>query len=678
MGIGATGLSFLVPPAGAVINRANATVLLAPPGNLLFCAATDHPSPRNVNAMPLSRRALLRSLSAISAMLGLRPITAMAESSAGQAGAGGQLLWRHGLSLFGELKYGPDFKHFDYVKPDAPKGGRVRLFAIGSFDSLNPFSFKGEAASIVGSTYDRLIKPSLDEPGSEYGLIAEAVARADDYSFVAYRLREQARFHDGKPITPEDVIFSMRALRKAHPFYAFYYRDIDRVEQIGEREVRFAFKVKGNRELPQITGQMPVLPRHWWTAPGGNGKPRSLERPLLEAPLGSAAYRVASFKPGEYVTLRRVEDYWAKDLPVNVGYDNFDEIHVIYFRDETVAFEAFKADEYDWREENNSKRWTTGYDFPAVRRGDVVLEKFYLKNSQGMQAFVFNLRRKKFADRRVRQAFNYAFDFEWTNRNLFYGQYTRTNSFFPNSELAAKGLPRGRERKLLQLLAGQIPAEALTKEYANPVNETPRQRRDNLRQAMRLLMQAGWKLDEKGVLRNAEGQPFTVEFLLVSPAFERVVLPYAENLKKLGIQVTVRTVDSAQYLRRVQNFDFDIIVASWGQSLSPGNEQRNYWGSAAAARPGSRNLAGIKDKAVDFLIDRIIYARSREELVAATRALDRVLLWNFYVVPMWHITYERTARWNRFGKPARIPEYSVGFPDIWWFDEELAAKIGGK
>ncbi len=623
-----------------------------------------------MNTPALTRRALLRLIAAVPGLSALRLAGVAAEN------ANGDLQWKHGLSLFGDLKYGPGFRHFDYVKPDAPKGGRVRLFAIGSFDSLNPFTFKGEAASGVASTYDRLIKPALDEPGSEYGLIAEAVAAPDDYSFVAYRLRERARFHDGRPITPEDVIWSMENLKKAHPFYAFYYRDIAKVEQTGEREVRFTFAVKGNRELPQITGQMPVLPKHWWTATGVQDRPRSLAETLLEAPLGSAAYRVADFKAGEYVTLKRVPDYWAKDLPVNVGYDNFDEIHIVYFRDETVAFEAFKADEYDWRDENNSKRWATGYDFPAVKRGDVVLEKFHLKNSQGMQAFVFNLRRGKFQDRRVRQAFNLAFDFEWANRNLFYGQYTRTNSFFSNSELAAKGLPEGRERKLLDLIAGQIPPEALTREYRNPVNETPQQRRANLRKAMQLLMQAGWRLDEKGVLRNAKGEPFTVEFLLVSPAFERIVLPYAQSLKRLGIQTTVRTVDSAQYERRVKSFDFDIIVGSWGQSLSPGNEQRNYWGSAAADRPGSRNLAGIRDKAVDFLIDRIIYAKTREELVAATRALDRVLLWNHYVVPMWHITYQRTARWNRFGKPARIPEHSVGFPDIWWWDEEKAARIG--
>ncbi len=629
-------------------------------------------------AMRITRRWLMRGLGALAALGlpgGARVIGVRAQES--ETGATSALAWRHGLSLFGDLKYAPGFSHFDYVRPDAPKGGRVRLFAVGSFDSLNPFTFKGEPASAGSTIIDRLIKPALDEPGSEYGLIAEAVAHPEDFAFVAYRLRPQARFHDGAPITPADIVWSMENLRRAHPFFAFYYRDIDKVEQTGEREVRFIFKVKGNRELPQITGQMPVLPRHWWTATGADGKPRSLSETILEAPLGSGAYRIDAFKPGEFIRLKRVDDYWAKDLPVNVGYDNFDEIEVIYFRDETVALEAFKADEYDWRNENNSKNWATAYDFPAVERGDVVLEKFHLKNSQGMQAFVFNLRRQKFADRRVREAFNYAFDFEWANRNLFYGQYTRTNSFFSNSELAAKSLPEGRELQLLEQIRDKVPPEVFTKEFRNPVNDTPQQQRANLRRAFELLSQAGWKRKGRW-LANEKGEPFEVEFLLVSPAFERIVLPYAKNLERLGIRVQVRTVDSAQYERRVKNFDFDIIVASWGQSLSPGNEQLNYWDSAAADRPGSRNLAGIKDPAVDWLIERIIYARSREELIAATRALDRVLLWNHYVVPTWHITYVRTARWNRFGKPARIPEHSVGFPDIWWFDEEKARRIKGK
>ena len=618
--------------------------------------------------MIISRRTILQGLSALGGAFGLRVIGVSAQGAPG-------LVWRHGLSLFGDLKYPAGFSRFDYVKPDAPKGGRVRLFAVGSFDSLNPYTYKGEAAGIVGSTYDKLIKPALDEPASEYGLIAEAVAHPEDYSFVAYRLRKQARFHDGRPITVEDVIWSMENLKKAHPFYNFYYGNIARVEQTGEREVRFVFSAKGNRELPQITGQMPVLPKHWWTGKGPSGKPRSLLDVTLEPPLGSAAYRVKSVKPGERVVLERVKDYWGADLPVNVGYDNFDEIELVYFRDDTVALEAFKADQYDWRDENNSKNWATAYDFPAVKRGDVVLEKFRLKNSRGMQAFVFNLRRDKFKDRRVREAFNLAFDFEWANTNLFYGQYERTNSFFSNSELAAKGLPEGREREILEKVKDKVPPEVFTKEYRNPVNRTPADLRNHLRRAMKLLMEAGWRLGKDGILRNAKGEPFEVEFLLVSPAFERIVLPFVRNLKRIGIRASVRTIDSAQYERRVKSFDFDIIVAGWGQSLSPGNEQRNYWGSAAAARPGSRNYAGIKDPAVDWLIEQVIFAKSRKDLVAATRALDRVLLWNFYVLPTWHITYERTARWNRFGKPARIPEHAVGFPDIWWWDEEKAKRI---
>jgi microcin C transport system substrate-binding protein len=621
----------------------------------------------------LNRRGLLKILGLSALLPGLARVPFVAARA--RAADGETLTWRHGLSLFGDLKYGPDFAHFDYVRPDAPKGGRVRLYAIGSFDSLNPFTFRGEAAAGSGSIYDRLIKPALDEPASEYGLIAEAVAHPPDHAFVAYRLRREARFHDGTPITPEDVIWSMENLKKAHPFYNFYYSNIARVEQTGDREVRFVFSARGNRELPQITGQMPVLPRHWWTARDAGGQTRSLARATLEIPLGSSAYRIREVKPGESLVLDRVRDYWARDLPVNVGYNNFDEIEIVYFRDDTVALEAFKADQYDWRVENNSKNWATAYDFPAVKRGDVVLEKFYLKNSQGMQAFVFNLRRAKFRDRRVRQAFNLAFDFEWANKNLFYGQYTRTNSFFSNSELAARGLPDELELKILEKVREKVPPEVFTREYRNPVNNSPADRRRHLREAMRLLNAAGWKLGPDGRLRNARGEPFEVEFLLVSPAFERIVLPYVRTLKRLGITARVRTVDSAQYERRVKNFDFDIIVAGWGQSLSPGNEQRNYWGSAAADRPGSRNYAGIKDPAVDYLIERIIFARSRRELIAATRALDRVLLWNFYVLPTWHITYERTARWNRFGKPARIPDYSIGFPDIWWWDEEKAKRI---
>jgi microcin C transport system substrate-binding protein len=583
--------------------------------------------------------------------------------------------WRHGLSLFGELKYPADFEQFDYVNPTAPKGGRARLYAIGSFDSLNPYSFKGQSTGLVGLTNDSLMTGAFDEPSTEYGLVAEAVRHPEDFSSVTFRLRPEGQFHDGQPITVEDVIWSMTALKDAHPRYAFYYQNVEKAEQTGDREVTFFFSVVGNRELPQIVGQLPVLPRHWWTGTTDDGRTRNLAESTLEPPLGSGPYRVGLVNRGREIRLSRVEDYWGKDLPVQRGQNNFDELSVIYFRDQTVALEAFKGDQYDWRTENSAKDWATGYDFPAVQRGDVVLEEITLKNAEGMQAFAFNTRRSKFADARVRLAFNHAFDFEWANENLFYGQYVRSASFFANSELAATGLPGPEELAILDDIKDQVPPEVFTAEFANPVNLSTQDRRNNLRTAAKLLNDAGWAAGDDRILRNQQGEPFEVEFLLVSPQFERIVLPYAQQLERIGIRPLVRTIDSAQYERRIQTFDFDIVVTSWGQSLSPGNEQRDFWGSEAADRPGSRNLVGIKDPAVDYLIDRVIFAKDRDDLVTATRALDRVLLWNHYVVPTWHIPYDRTARWDRFGRPDTLPDHAIGFPTIWWWDADKAARI---
>jgi microcin C transport system substrate-binding protein len=583
--------------------------------------------------------------------------------------------WRHGLSLFGELKYPAGFERFDYVNPEAPKGGRARLFALGSFDSLNPFTFKGSAAGIVGQTFDTLMDASLDEAGSEYGLIAEAVKKPDDFSWVTYRLNSAARFHDGSPITPEDVIWSLEALKGAHPFYNSYYANVTAAEKTADNEVTFRFSEAGNRELPQIVGQIPVLSKGWWTGENDKGEARDINNTTLEVPLGNGAYRITEVKPGKSVTIERVKDYWAADLPVNRGKNNFDEIFVIYYRDNTIAMEGFKGDEYDFRAESSSKDWATSYDFPAAKRGDVLKEQIYLKNPDGMQAYVFNTRRERFADARVRQALNYAFDFEWANQNLFFGQYARTASYFANSELAWSGLPEGRELQILNEVKDQVPPEVFTEEYKNPVYATPQDKRNNLRMAARLLSEAGWTVGNDRALRNAKGEDFTIEFLLVSPLFERVVLPYVSQLELLGIKSTVRTIDSAQYERRVQAFDYDCIVGNWGQSLSPGNEQRNFWGSEAAGRDGSRNFIGIKNPAVDKLINRIIFAKDRDELVAACRALDRVLLWNHYVVPMWNIPYERIAYWNRFGKPEKLPDHSVGFPAIWWWDAGKAGKV---
>lgn len=583
--------------------------------------------------------------------------------------------WRHGLSLFGDLKYPAGFEKFDYVNVDAPKGGRARLFSVGTFDSLNPYTFKGNATGLVGLTIDNLMTTSMDEASSEYGLIAESVKMPEDFSSVTFKLRAEARFHDGSPVTPEDVVWSMVELKKSHPRYNFYYKNVVSGEKTGDQEVTFKFSESGNRELPQIVGQLPVLSKAWWTGKNDKGETRNLNETTLEAPLGNGAYKVASVKPGRSITLKRNDDYWGKDLPVNRGQNNFDEIFTIYYRDSTVALEAFKGDEYDFRVENSSKDWATAYDFPAVKRGDVITEEITLKNSQGMQSFAINTRRGKFADARVRKALNLAFDFEWANENLFFGQYKRTNSFFSNSELAATGKPGAAELAILEPLKDKLPPEVFTTEYTNPVYGSQKNKRNNLRSAAKLLQEAGWTVDAKRVLRNAKGEAFSIEFLLVSPLFERIVLPYVQHLNLLGIQTRVRTVDDSQYTRRVQTFDFDIIVGSWGQSLSPGNEQRDFWGSVSADRNGSRNLVGIKDEAIDQLIDKVIFAKDRGELVAATRALDRTLLWNHFVVPMWHIPYQRVAYWNRFGKPDVQPDHSLGFPSIWWFDEAKAAKV---
>jgi len=616
----------------------------------------------------LTRRIVLQALSAISGSAGLNMLgisTALAGSDE----------WKHGLSLFGALKYPPDFKHFDYVNPDAPKGGRVRRSSIGSFDSLNLYSYKGEKAFLMAWTNESLLSSSSDEPSSYYGLIAEAVKHPDNFASVTFKLRQQARFHDGTPITPEDVIWSLDSLKQAHPQYAFYYKNVVKAEQTGDREVMMTFSEKGNRELPQITGQLPVLSKKWWTGKDAGGKQRDIKGTTLEVPLGSGPYKVSDVKPGQSITVKRVEDYWGRDLPLQRGHNNFDEMTQFYFRDSTVAFEAFKADQYDWRTENIAKVWATGYDFPAVKRKDVVREEIRLGNPEPMQAFVLNTRREKFADPRVRLAFNYVFDFEWSNANLFHSQYHRTSSFFANSELAATGLPGPDELAVLNEFKGQIPDEVFTSEYQNPVNKTPQDRRENLRKAFSLLTEAGWKTGSDRTLVNAKGEKFETEILLYAPTFERIMLPFVQQLKKLGIKANVRTIDSAQYERRTQGFDFDIVVSGWGQSLSPGNEQREYWGSQAADRDGSRNVIGIKDPVVDKLIERLIFAKDRSALVTASKALDRVLLWNHFVVPMWHLPYERTARWDRFGRPDKLPEFSVGFPMIWWWDKDKAAKV---
>jgi microcin C transport system substrate-binding protein len=565
------------------------------------------------------------------------------------------------------------------VNPDAPKGGTVRLHSIGTYDSLNNFIVRGNTAAFVGIVYDSLMTQSPDEPSTEYGLIAEAASYPDDYSSVTFRLRPEAKFHDGEPVKPEDVIFSFQEITKVSPFWAAYYKNVKEVEKTGEQEVTFRFDSKGNRELPQIVGQLSVIPKHFWTGKDKDGNPRDLSKTTLEPPLGSGPYKIGDVTPGRTISYERVEDYWAKDLPVMKGQWNFNELRVDYFRDTTVAFEAFKSGRLDFYQDNNSKNWATAYDFPAIKNGNVIKEEIPLKRSAPMQGFVLNLRHKKFADPRVREAFNLAYDFEWANTNLFYGQYERVDSYFENSELASKGVPEGREKEILEELKKEfpddVPDKALTDAYQNPKNEERNDFRRNLRKATQLLQDAGWEIRDGRLTNKETGEPMKVEFLLQQPAFERIVLPYIQNLKRLGIEASVRLVDSSQYQARTDNFDFDIIVGTFAQSESPGNEQRDFWGTEAADKDGSRNLIGIKNPAIDKLIDMIIFAKSREELVATTHALDRVLLWSHYIVPQWFSPNARIAYWNKFSHPETLPSQTVAFTQVWWLDEEKAKKL---
>jgi microcin C transport system substrate-binding protein len=582
----------------------------------------------------------------------------------------GQGVVSHAIAMHGEPKYGPDFRHFDYVNPNAPKGGELRLAAEGTFDSFHPFIPRGTAAAGSTMMFESLLVSSADEPFTEYGLLAESIEVPKDRSWVIFTLRPEARWHDGRPITVDDVLFSLETLKKqGHPFYRFYYQAITKAEQVGERRVRFTFAGDDNRELPLIAGQLPILPKHYW-------EKRDFSRTTLEPPLGSGPYRVSAFETGRFVVLERVRDYWGRDLPVKRGMDNFDRIRFDYFRDATVIREAVKAGTIDLRMENQAKAWALDYDTPAVRQGTLRMKAFENERPTGMQGFVMNTRRAVFQDARVRQALAYAFDFEWSNRNLFFGQYERTESFFSNSELAAEGLPSPEELKLLERWRGKIPDEVFTREYAPPRTDGSGWPRENLREAFRLLDEAGWKVNEEMQLVNAAtGVPFTFEILIVSPAFERIALPYVRNLRRLGIDARVRLVDSSQYVNRVRAFDFDMMVVVWGQSNSPGNEQRDYWGSTAAKTQGSRNYSGIASEAVDALIDAIVASPDRESLVHRTRALDRVLLWSHLVVPNWYSGVDRYIFWDKFGYPEIIPAQGTS-TDYWWFDPQKAAALG--
>jgi microcin C transport system substrate-binding protein len=627
----------------------------------------------------LSRRTIIRTglLAAAAPALGRLPLPAAAQ----EAGAGAPE-WKHGLSLFDELRYPTGFQHFDYVNPSAPKGGTVRMLAGGTtFDNFNAAvaAVKGTLAVGARLSTEALLVEAFDEVSTMYGLLAEAVAHPRDFSVVIYRLRPQARWHDGQPVTPDDVIFSFDAEKKYNPQLGAYYRHVTKAERTGEHEVTFTFDAPGNRELPQIVGQLSVFPKHWWEGTDAAGKNRDIGATTLEPPLGSGPYRVKEFVAGRSIVYERVKGYWGKDLNVAVGQNNFDEVRFEYFRDSSVALEAFKGGQADWRIENVAKNWATAYDFPAVKDMRVVKEEFPIADLGIMQAFVFNTRRPKFADARLRRAFNFAFDFDEMNKQLFYGQYHRISSYFEGTELASSGLPEGAELEILNAVRDQVPPEVFTTPYTNPSVGSPEKVRANLIEATRLLKDAGYEIRDRKLINVKTGEPLAVEMLLDDPTFERVALFYKPQLERLGIAVSVRTVEDAQYENRLRQWNYDIIIHSWGQSLSPGNEQRDYWGSAAADMAGSQNYIGIKNPAIDKLIDRVIFTKNRADLVAATKALDRVLLWNHFVVPQWTYGKVRTARWDRFSHPDTMPKYGRdSFPAIWWWDEAKAAKTGSR
>ncbi|MBI1778492.1 MAG: ABC transporter substrate-binding protein [Proteobacteria bacterium] len=583
----------------------------------------------------------------------------------------------HAIAIHGEPKYGPDFRHLDYVNPDAPKGGEVILGAPGAFrtfDSLNPFILRGVSAGgllhlddTLSWTYDTLTVPTWDDPEGQYGLVAASIEVPEDRSWVVFTLRPEARFHDGRPITAADVAWTFETLiSKGHPQYRLLLADVDKAEAIDDRHVKFTFKVANNRELPIRVGGLAVLPKHYWQG-------RDFEKTTLEPPLGSGPYRIEAVEPGRSIRYRRVEDYWGRNLPINVGRFNFGVIRYDYYRDPSIEFEAFKTGALDYRREYTSKDWATGYEVPALRAGLLKRDEIKNQNPGRAQGFLFNTRRPVFQDRRVRQALGYAFDFEWMNKTLFYGIYARVTSYWSNSELAAAGLPKGAELALLERYRGRIADEVFAREYKPPQTDGSGNMRENVREALKLLSDAGW-LIKGGKLVNAKGEPFQFEILYVQSGLERLILPFVKNLERLGIQANARLVDSAQYQKRVEDFDFDMVVLGPTPTLSPGNDQRDLWSSAAADTPGSANYGGVKDPVIDELVELVIAAPDRDALIQRTRALDRVLLWSFYMVPQYYGPSYLIAYWDKFGRPPIPPKYGVGF-ETWWVDAAKAANL---
>ncbi|MDP6704739.1 MAG: extracellular solute-binding protein [Alphaproteobacteria bacterium] len=588
---------------------------------------------------------------------------------------------KHGFAILGSLKYGPEFEHFEYVNPNAPKGGEVVLWFQGTFDSMQPFILKGVPGAgsnpfIPGGsllTFESLMVASADEPDSYYGLVAKSVALADDRQSISFTLRDDARFHDGSKITAEDVVFSFETLKskQANPLFRVRFRDVIEARAVEPLKVRFVFKQGAiTRDLPGYVATMPILSKAYYES-------REFNKTTLEAPLASGPYKVAEVDAGRAVTYERVKDHWARDLPVYRGRFNFDRIRWDYYRERDIGLQALLAGKVDFREEFMSRDWATRYDVPQVESGLIKREEPPDATPSGTQAFFLNTRRKKFQDRRVREALAYAFDFEWTNKHIFYDAYKRTTSIFENSDLAAKAAPSEAELALLAPYREKLPAAALAGPYEPPRNDGSGNLRGPLRKARKLLQAAGWRIKD-GRLTNAAGETFEIEFLSFLQGFERIVLPYTRNLKRLGIEATFRRVESAQYQRRVQTYDYDVVTSRFGGTLTPGVELRNFWASSSAGVEGSRNYAGVQDGIVDDLIEKVIGAKNRAELTTATRALDRVVMAGHYLVPQWYLASHRIAYWDFFGRPKIKPKYALGFIDTWWLDPAKKAEVLSK
>ena len=576
--------------------------------------------------------------------------------------------WTNGISVIGELKYPPGFKHFDYVNPDAPKKGTLRVSELGTFDNFNPLVNKGNLAVGIGQVYETLMKSSLDEAFSSYGLIAESIAYPPDFASVSFKLNPRAKWADGQPITVDDVLFSFEAAKEYDQSKFFYYQHVKSGKKTGDNEVTFEFDLKGNRELPAIMGQLIIVPRHWWEATAANGKKRDIGGTTLEPVMGSGPYKIKSISPGNSVTYELRDDYWGKDLNVNIGQDNFRTVTHSFYADRNVEFEAFRAGDTDFWQENEAKRWATQYDFPGMKDGKVKREVLPNdgRNTGVMVGFVMNLRREQFKDARVREALNYAYDFETLNRTIFFEQYKRVNSFFYGTELASSGLPQGKELEILNAVKDQVPPRVFTEEYKNPVGGDPKKFRDNLFKAIQILKEAGYAIQGGKMVNVKTGKQLAFEIMLNSPVVERAVLPYAQNLKRIGINATVRSVDASQYVERQRKRDYDVIYWAWGESLNPGNEQAEYWGSQSAKTDGSQNYAGISDPGIDKLIQRVIFSTDRDDHIAAVKALDRVLLQQYFVVPSYTTRDSRIAYWDKFDRPKELPYYSTAFPTVWW------------